>query len=129
MVAALSDNTLLHGTFVRELLGSDELHWSDGVIMINADRIWFDGKLALGPDSRLYLTPKYVETGSRFQKINALSLQIGPIKVFENFSLDLSNGVNLTNYRVVLVWCEAFGQSITAAELQKGFVRKVRLWV
>ena len=37
-----------------------------GVIMVNADRIWLDGKIAPGPDYRLYLTPKYVETGAGF---------------------------------------------------------------
>ena len=31
--------------------------------MVNADRIWLDGKVASEPDYRLYLTPKYVETG------------------------------------------------------------------
>jgi len=89
-----------------------------GVIMVNADRIWLDGKVAPGPDYRLYLTPKYVETGPGFQTIKAQSLQIGPIKAFENFSLDLPDGVDVTNYRAVLIWCEAFGQFITAAELQ-----------
>ena len=81
-------------------------------------RIWLDGKVAPGPDYRLYLTPKYVETGPGFQMIKAQSLQIGPIKAFENFSLDLPDGVDVTNYRAVLIWCEAFGQFITAAELQ-----------
>ena len=39
-------------------LPTDGLHW---VIMVNADRIWLDGKVAPGPDYRLYLTLKYVE--------------------------------------------------------------------
>ena len=45
-------------------------------------------------------------------------MQIGAIKAFENFSLDLSGGVDVTNYQAVLIWCEAFGKFITAAELQ-----------
>jgi len=117
-IAALSDSVLRRGTFVRDLPGSDGLHCGDGMIMVNADRIWLDGKVAPGPDYRLYLTPKYVETGPGFQTIKAQSLQIGPIKAFENFSLDLPDGVDVTNYRAVLIWCEAFGQFITAAELQ-----------
>ena len=86
--------------------------------MVNADRIWLDGKVAPGPDYRLYLTPKYAETGPEFQTIKAQSMQIVPIEAFENFSLDLPDGVDVTNYQAVLIWCEAFGQFITAAELQ-----------
>ena len=81
----LSDSVLRRGTFVRNLPGSDGLHWGDGVIMVNADRIWLDGKVAPGPDYRLYLTPKYVETGAGFQNIKAQSRQIGPVKAFDNF--------------------------------------------
>ena len=87
--------------------------------MVNADRIWLDGKVASEPDYRLYLTPKYVETRSGCQTIKAQPLHIEPIKAFENFPLDLTDGVNVTNYCAVLIWCEAFGQFITAAELQE----------
>ena len=117
-ITALSDSALRRGTFVRDLPGSDGLHWGNGVIMVNADRIWLDGKIAPGPDYRLYLTPKYVETGAGFQNIKAQSIQIGPVKAFENFSLDLPDGLDATNYRAVLIWCEAFEQFITAAELR-----------
>ena len=84
-ITALSDSALRRGTFVRDLPGSDGLHWAYGVIMVNADRIWLDGKIAPGPDYRLYLTPKYVETGAGFQNIKAQSRQIGPVKAFDNF--------------------------------------------
>ncbi|MEC8109299.1 MAG: DM13 domain-containing protein [Pseudomonadota bacterium] len=117
-IVALSDSALRRATFVPNLPGPDELHWGDGVIMVNADRIWLDGKLAPGPDYRLYLTPKYVETGPGFQTIKVQSMQIRTIKTFENFSLGLSDGVDVTNYQAVLIWCEAFGKFITAAELQ-----------
>ena len=71
---ALSDSSLLRGTFVRDLPGSDGLHWGDGVIMVDADRIWLDGKVAPRLDYRLYLAPKYVETGPGFQTLMAQSL-------------------------------------------------------
>ena len=34
-----------------------------GVIMVNADRILLDSNVAKETDYRLYLNPKYVETG------------------------------------------------------------------
>ena len=114
-IVALSDSASRRGKFVQDLPGSDGLHWGDGLILVSADRIWLDGKVALPPDYRLYLTPKYVENGPGFQTIEAQSLQIGPTKAFENFSLDLPDGVDVRKYRAVLIWCEAFGQFITAA--------------
>ena len=117
-IEALSQSALRQGTFSRDLPGSDGLHWGDGVIMANADRIWLDGEISPGPDYRLYLIPKYVETGAEFLQIKADSTQIGPIKAFENFALDIPADVEVSNFPAVLIWCEAFGQFITAARLQ-----------
>ena len=58
--------------------------------MANADRIWLNGKISPGPDYRLYLIPKYVDTAAEFLQIKADSTQIGPIKAFENFALNIS---------------------------------------
>ena len=116
-IKASSQSALRQGTFVRDLPGSDGLHWGDGVIMANADQIWLDGEISPGPDYRLYLIPKYVETGAEFLQIKAVSNQIGPIKAFENFALDIPAVVEARNFPAVLIWCEAFGQFITAARL------------
>ena len=117
-IEALSQSALRQGTFVRDLPGLDGLHWGDGVIMANANQIWLDGENSPGPDYRLYLTPKYVETGAEFLQIKADSTQIGPIRAFENFALDIPAGVEASNFPALLIWCEAFGQFITAARLQ-----------
>ena len=65
-IEALSQSALRQGIFVRDLPGSDGLHWGFGVIMANADQIWLDGEISPGSDYRLYLTPKYVETDAEF---------------------------------------------------------------
>ena len=44
-------------------------------------------------------------------------MQVGEVKAFSNFSLDVPPGITVGDYPVVLIWCEAFGQFITAAEL------------
>lgn len=108
-IEALSQSALRQGTFVHDLPGSYGLHWVDGVIMANADQIWLDGEISPGPDYRLYLTPKYVETGAEFLQIKANSTQIGPIKAVENFALDIPADVEASNFPAVLIGCEAFG--------------------
>ena len=117
-IEALSQSALRQGIFVRDLPGSDGLHWGFGVIMANADQIWLDGEISPSPDYRLHLTPKYVEKGAEFLQIKADSTQIGPIKAVENFALDIPADVEASNFPAVLIWCEAFGQFITAARLQ-----------
>ena len=126
---AFSDGTLARGKFVQDLPGSSGLHWGDGVIMVNADCILFGNKVAVGPDYRLYLTSKYDETGSGFQTIKAQSLQIVAIRALKNFSLDLRDGMDVTNYLAVSIWCVSLGQFISAAELQQLCVREVWLWM
>jgi hypothetical protein len=49
-IETLSQSDLWQGTFIRDLPGSDGLHWGDGVIMANADQIWLDGEISPGPD-------------------------------------------------------------------------------
>jgi hypothetical protein len=114
-IEALSQSALRQGAFTRDLPESDGLHWGYGVIMAKADRIWLDGEISPSPDYRLYLISKYVETGAEFLQIKADSSQIGPIKAFENFVLDIPSDVEVSNFPAVLIWCEAFGQFIIAA--------------
>ena len=98
--------------------GSDALHWEDGKLMINATRVWLDGEISPGPDYRLYLVDDYVDTGADFLAIKAQARQVGPIKVFTNFSLDLPADIDSNAFDAVVIWCEAFGQFITAARLE-----------
>ena len=88
------------------------------MIMANKRQIWLDGKIAPGPDYRLYLIADFVDTGAGFKAIKNKARQIGPIKAYENFAIDLPADVDLSAYKGVLIWCEAFGQFITAARLE-----------
>ena len=106
------------GTFTRDLLGSDAFHWGDGTVRISDDRIWLEGQVSPGPDYRLYLTPEFVETEADFLRIKAQSAQVGSVKAFANFSLPVPSSIDPSAYPALIIWCEAFGQFITAARLQ-----------
>lgn len=45
----------------------------------------------------------------------AKALQIGDIKTFGGFIVEVPEGVNVDDYDSILVWCEAFSEFITAA--------------
>jgi len=115
---ALEDSEFV-GTFSRERADSDALHWGDGEISISADTITFLGRLAPGPDYKLYLSPEFVETEVEFNRLKPEMVQVGEVKTFENFIVQLSKDVNPADYTTLIVWCESFGQFITSGRYQK----------
>ena len=77
-----------------------------------------DGTTSPGPDYRLYFARKFVDDGAGFLAIKAESRQIGAVETFKNFAMDLPLAIDLDEYDVVVIWCEAFKQFITAALLE-----------
>ena len=115
---ALATSAERRGRFVRDLPGSDVLHRGDGTIMMNANKIWLDGTISPGPNYRLYPAPEFVDDGAGFLAIKAKPRQIGGVKAFENFALDLPPAIDLDEYDAVVIWCETFKQFITAVRLE-----------
>jgi hypothetical protein len=117
-VQALASCAERRGRFVRNLPGSDAPHWCDGTIMLNANKICLDGTVSSSPDYRLYLALELVDDGAAFLVIKAESRQIGAVKTFENFALDLPSAIDLDEYVAAVICCEAFKQCITSARLE-----------
>ncbi|MEG0009979.1 MAG: DM13 domain-containing protein [Aeromonas sp.] len=117
-VAASQAQATYQGTFKRELKDSDRLHWGEGKISIGPDAISLMGQLAPGPDYQLYLSPEFVETEADFARLKPQMVHVGPVKTFDNFIVPLPSDVNPADYNSVIVWCETFGQFITAAQYQ-----------
>ncbi|MBW3810029.1 DM13 domain-containing protein [Aeromonas hydrophila] len=118
-VAARQAQAGFHGTFRRDLQDSDRLHWGEGQVSIGPDAISLMGKLAPGPDYQLYLSPTFVETEADFARLKENMVKIGPVKTFDNFIVPLPADVNPADYDSVIVWCETFGQFITAARYRQ----------
>jgi hypothetical protein len=102
--------------FRRDLKGSDPLHWGEGTISLSPRVIVHEGRLAPGPDYKLYLVPTFVEDEAQFLAVKQSALLIGDIKSFGGFMLDVPDGVDIDAYTTVLIWCEAFSEFITAAQ-------------
>lgn len=100
----------------RELRGNDLLHWGEGTISLTSSQIVHEGRLAPGPDYKVYLVTEFVEHEDEFLPLRDAALQIGDVKTFEGFILDIPEGVDIEAYNTVLVWCEAFSEFITAAQ-------------
>lgn len=115
-VVAQGARAAYSGTFRRDLKGSDALHWGEGTVSIGRKAIALLGKLAPGPDYKLYLSPEFVETEADFERLKPAMARVGDVKTFDNFVVPVPETVDIERYNTVVVWCEAFGQFITAAK-------------
>ena len=104
------------GRFERNLKGSDFLHWGQGEVRLMTERIAHEGRLAPGPDYKLYLTKGFVDTKEGFEKIKAQAKLVADVKTFNGFIVDVPAGVDIAAYDTVVIWCESFSQFITAAK-------------
>ena len=114
-ISAMAANALFTGEFRRDLQDSDALHWGEGKVSVGRDVITLVGRLAPGPDYRLYLSPEFVETEADFNRLKSRMVQVGDVKTFQNFLVKLSPAIDPAEFTSVIVWCESFGQFITAA--------------
>ncbi len=115
-VKAATAQVQFTGQFKRELKDSDALHWGEGAVSVASNAISLAGKLAPGPDYKLYLSPEFVETEADFKKLKARMVRVGDVKTFENFVVPVPAGVDPAKFSAVIVWCETFSQFITAAK-------------
>lgn len=102
--------------FRRDLIDSDTFHWGEGRVSIGANSVSFVGTLAPGPDYKLYFSPEFVETELDFNRLKSQMVRVGDVKTFDNFIVDVPPSIDPSAYTSVIVWCETFGEFITAAE-------------
>lgn len=108
-------DALFTGRFRRDLRGSDLLHWGEGNVSVGRRHIVLVGKLAPGPDYKLYLSPGFVETEADFARLKPRMVRVGDVRTFENFVVPVPDGIDVSAYDTVIVWCESFSQFISAA--------------
>jgi hypothetical protein len=104
------------GQFRRGLKDSDLLHWGEGTVSVSRTAIALTGKVAPGPDYKLYLSPEFVETEADFNRLKPTMARVGDVKTFENFIVPVPGNIDPAAFNTVIVWCESFGQFITAAK-------------
>jgi hypothetical protein len=115
-VTAQAGQALFKGEFKRDLKDSDFLHWGEGTVSVARDTISLMGRVAPGPDYKLYLSAEFVETEADFMRLKPGMVRVGDVKTFENFIVRVPDGVDVARYNAVIVWCESFSQFITAAK-------------
>lgn len=115
-VASVAGRAQYTARFRRDLKGSDPLHWGEGAVTVGERAVSFEGKLAPGPDYKLYLSPQYVETKDDFLRVKERAIRVGDVKTFSTFIVTIPESVDVSRYDTVIVWCERFSMFITAAK-------------
>lgn len=111
-----AEAALFTGVFRRELADSDLFHWGEGTLYVGETEIALQGRIAPGPDYRLYLSPEFVESEADFEALKPRMVHVGHVRTFKDFAVDVPEGINAADFTTAIVWCESFGQFITAAQ-------------
>ena len=114
-IGAQASQAIFRGQFRRDLKGSDALHWGEGTVSVGPGSIGLAGELSPGPDYKLYLSPEFVETEADFNRLKPRMARVADIKTFKNFLVPVPESIDTTRYNTVIIWCETFGQFISAA--------------
>ena len=104
------------GEFRKDLKGSDLFHWGEGTVSIARGRVALAGRLAPGPDYKLYFSPEFVDTKEGFLKVKDRSERVADIRTFENFIVPLPPSFDAARFNTIVVWCETFSMFISAAK-------------
>ncbi len=57
-----------------------------------------------------------METEVDFNRLKPEMARVGDVNTFENFIIPVPETIDPDAYNTVIVWCETFGQFITAAQ-------------
>lgn len=118
-IKAMSSQVQYSAEFRRDLKDSDAFHWGEGKVSIGSEFITLMGKLAPGPDYKLYLSTQFVETEAEFMRLKPAMVRVGDVKTFENFVVAVSPDIEPSDYTTVVVWCETFAEFITSAKYRE----------
>lgn len=118
-LAAYESKARYTGVFTKDLDGSDLFHWGTGSIFLSDNALVHQGELAPGPDYQAYLAPSFATNEAEFLAIKDQSVNLGSVKTFGGFMVPITEPLDMSQYQAVVIWCEAFGEFITAATLTK----------
>ena len=115
-IKVLSSQAKFMAEFQRDRKDSDMLHWGEGKVSIGSTSVTFTGRLAPGPDYKLYFSPQFVETEDDFNRLKSDMVRVGDVRTFKNFVVTIPSGIDVSKFNSVIIWCETFGQFITSAQ-------------
>jgi hypothetical protein len=106
------------GTFIHAN-PSDPVHYGKGRVSVYERAVYLepDFEVGPGPAFHVYLVPKARVRSSADMK-HVMFVDLGGLRAFKGSQrYAIPDGVDLRDYRSVIVWCERFGVLISPADL------------
>ncbi len=110
------------GTFIHAD-PNDPIHWGKGQVSVRRNSVFLHDNFEVGPGPKfhVYLVPKAnIRTSSDLD--NQMFVDLGRLRAFQGSQrYEIPAGVNLADFKSVVIWCEQFSVLISPADLkQKG---------
>ena len=106
------------GTFIHAN-PSDPIHYGKGAVTVYDDTLHLEGDFEVGPGPKyhVYLVPgDNVTPSSDVEK--TMFVDLGRLRAFKGSqNYGIPQGVTLSDYGSVIIWCEQFGVLISPAKL------------
>jgi hypothetical protein len=121
MDPALSGKVVARGTFIHADK-NDPVHYGSGKVTVYGDalRLQADFEVGPGPKFHVYLVPKAMVRNSGDVK-DTMYVDLGRLRAFKGAqNYRIPKGVDLSKFKSVVIWCEAFGVLISPADLTFG---------
>lgn len=112
-------NLVAEGTFIHANL-SDPVHYGKGKVSVYENTVFLhdDFEVGPGPKYHVYLVPK-AEIRSSGDLGDAMFVDLGRLRAFKGSQkYSIPAGMNLSDYKSVVIWCEQFSVLISPADLK-----------
>jgi hypothetical protein len=110
------------GTFIHAD-PSDRVHWGKGRVSVFQNLVFLEPgfEVGPGPDFRVLLVPKAgIKTNADVRAVLAKSVDLGGLRAFKGSQkYSIPANVDLSQYQSVVIWCRAFSQLISPADLKR----------
>ncbi|MGE3145362.1 MAG: DM13 domain-containing protein [Pseudorhodoplanes sp.] len=112
------------GTFIHAN-PSDPIHWGRGRVGVYRRAVFLESDFEVGPGPayHVYLVPK-ANIRSEEDMEGVMYIDLGGLRAFKGSQrYPIPDGLDLSNYRSVVIWCERFSVLISPADLKPAAAR------
>jgi hypothetical protein len=98
---------------------SDPIHWGKGSVAVRQDSVFLgsDFEVGPGPKFHVYLVPR-AQLRSSGDLSGQMFVDLGRLRAFKGSQrYAIPPGLDLVNFRSVIIWCERFSVLISPADL------------
>ena len=114
-------NVVATGTFIHAN-PSDPVHYGSGGVTVYPNTVFLhdDFKVGPGPKYHVYLVPK-AQVRASSDVPDTMFVDLGQLRAFEGSqNYTIPDGIDLSDFMSVVIWCEHFSVLISPADLSFG---------